>query len=116
MVVWWGALSKEGKKLKAWPMEATSQVIRARIKQGPTVVAGGPRDDLLLVTEQYRRTDGVLRVGGMGTQRVNIVVGTKSINTEKWNEAMAKLAMPKAAWDSVRGRMMTVLLEEQDTI
>ena len=29
---------------------------------------------------------------------------------------MAKLAMPKAIWDGVRGRMMKVLLEEHDTI
>jgi hypothetical protein len=40
---------------------------------------------------------------------VNIVIGTKSVITEKWNEAMAKLAMPKAAWNSVIGRKMRVL-------
>jgi len=31
-------------------------------------------------------------------------------------QTMAKLAMPKAVCDSVRGRMMRVLLEEHDTI
>jgi len=46
---------------------------------------------------------------------VNIAVGTKSVNVEKWNEAMAKLAMPKSTWDGVRGRMMRVLVEEHDT-
>ena len=49
-------------------------------------------------------------------QRVNLVVGTRSINTEQWNEAMKKLAMPKATWDSVRRKMMRILLEEFDTI
>jgi len=51
---------------------------------------------------------------------VNIVVGpgsrTKSVNTEKGNEEKRKLAMPNAAWDSVRGRVMRVLLEEHDNI
>jgi hypothetical protein len=41
---------------------------------------------------------------------------TKSVNTEKWNKTMTKLAMPKATWDGVRGRMMKVLMEEHDTI
>ena len=49
-------------------------------------------------------------------QRVNLVVGTRSINTEQWNEAMKKLAMPKVTWDSARRKMMRILLEEFDTI
>jgi len=69
-------------------------------------------------TEQYAALEQGLTEGlkgtGWGRQRVNIVVGTKSVNVEKWN--MAKLAMPKATWDGVRGRMMRVLLEEHDTI
>ena len=64
-------------------------------------------------TEQYAALEQglteCLEVTGLGLQRVNIVVGTKSVITEKWNEAMAKLAMPKAAWNSVIGRKMRVL-------
>ena len=71
-------------------------------------------------TEQYAALEQglteCLEGTGWGLQRVNIVVGTKSVNVEKWNDAMAKLAMPKATWDGVRGRMMRVLLEEHDTI
>jgi hypothetical protein len=51
--------------------------------------------------------------------KVNVVFRrefTSTLRTEKWNKAMAKLAMPKAVWDGVRGRMMKVLLEEHDTI
>ena len=47
---------------------------------------------------------------------MNLVVGTRSINTEQWNEAMKKLAMPKATWDGARRKMMRILLEEFDTI
>ena len=71
-------------------------------------------------TEQYAALEQglteCLEGTGWGLQRVNIVVGTKSVNVEKWNDAMAKLAMPKATWDGVRGRMMRVLLEEHDII
>ena len=35
---------------------------------------------------------------GWGLQQVNIVVGTRSVKTEKWNEAMEKLVMPKAVY------------------
>ena len=71
-------------------------------------------------TEQYADLEQglteCLQETGWRLQRVNIVVGTKSVKTERCNEAMEKLAMPKAIWHNVRGKMMGVLLEEHDTI